>query len=455
LHLKKKKPPHRSLAVRIPALLLIFFILSDGCGRGRLGCGGDLEKRRSKVSKVLDKYVKEERVAGFVALVLRNGFPIYERAYGWADREEQRPMQQDTIFRIASQTKAMTSAAILMLVEEKKISLSDPVEKYIPSFRNSRVVVRAVGATAPQAQEKMPDDPAQAAAATVTTVPAVTEPARRPITIHHLLTHTSGISYGTSPEISEEYKKAELGPALSSAWNLSGKNEPICETMTKLGKLPFLSHPGENWHYGYSTDVLGCVIERASGMTLDAFFRKRLIVPLAMKDTYFFLPVTEKGRFATVYGSGKEGKVVRHEWPGPYLMGPRKNFSGGAGLVSTAADYAKFLEMIRLGGRVGNLKLLGADSVRLMTTSQIGGGSIARGRGFGYGFETTEITGANGKESVGSFGWTGAYGTFYRVDPENRLTIILMTQLMPNGTDIKEKYWAAVYKYLVRPRDSY
>jgi CubicO group peptidase (beta-lactamase class C family) len=407
---------------RLVVLALVSaFAVIGSCNLATLSCASRLERRLARVDRLLDKYVSSGQLAGVVALALRDGKPFYERATGWRDREEQKPMLNHTLFRIASFTKAVTSAAVLLLVEEKKIGLHDPLSKYIPQFAGARVMVHSAETNTWAA-----------------------EPAIRPITIHQLLTHTSGISYGTQGEIAEIYRAEGLGPALGSPWNLTGLDAPICDIAEKLADLPFTKQPGEGFTYGYSTDILGCVIERASKQSLDAFIRKRITGPLAMNDTYFFIPAMDRDRLATVYGT-KDGKAERLGMLGNYSDGPKKCYSGGAGLLSTAADYGKFLEMIRLGGTVNGLKILKEESVKLMTTSQIGVSAAGRGFGFGYGFETTERAGVNGKESVGSFGWTGAYGTFYRVDPTERLTIILLTQMLPNGTDVKEKFWNALY----------
>ena len=217
-----------------------------------------------------------------VGLVLQDGKPVYERAVGWADKEAGTKMAPDTIFRIASQTKALTSVAILALMEEGKIGLTDPVSRYIPSFANSKV---AVGN-----------------GARVDTVPA-----RRPINVRDLLTHTAGISYGTEPIIAAQYEAKGLGPAAGYGWFTADKDEPICASMERLGTLPFVAQPGEAWVYGYNTDILGCLVEKTSGMPLDEFIRTRITGPLGMKDTQFFLPPAQRARLAAVYSSGGDG----------------------------------------------------------------------------------------------------------------------------------------------------
>jgi CubicO group peptidase (beta-lactamase class C family) len=223
-----------------------------------------------------------------------------------------------------------------------------------------------------------------------------------------------------------------------------------------MAKLPLAAQPGGSWLYGYSTDILGCVIEQVAKMSLDKFFLKRIIEPLSMKDTHFFLPATEVPRLTVLYATGKNGLAERsggHK-AYPYAEGPRKNFSGGAGLVSTAGDYAKFLEMIRRGGELGGKRLLRPETAQLMSYSTAGA-SAPTASGFTYGFEVYAHPGITGPESVASYGWTGAYGTFYRVDPRQTLVIVLMTQLAPNGTDIRDKFWQAFYDALVNAKALY
>ena len=303
---------------------------------------------------MLQQYVDENRLAGAVALVLRDGQPAYERAVGWSDKEAGRRMAPNTIFRIASQTKAITSAAILVLMEEGKLTLTDPVSRYIPSFAGSKVAVRN-------------DAPGAA--------PEIV-PAKRPITIRDLLTHTAGISYGTDRHVAALYEAKGLGPAAGFGWFTADKDEPICDTMERLGTLPFVAQPGEAWVYGYNTDILGCVVERASGTALDAFVRSRITGPLGMKDTQFFLPPDQRDRLAAVYTIGADGKIARAadgpRGQGAYVEGPRRSFAGGAGLLSTARDYARFLEMIRKGGALDGVRILAPRTVALMTTNQIG-----------------------------------------------------------------------------------
>jgi len=388
---------------------------------------GFASDRLARIDHVFQQFVDDNRLGGAVALVMRDGKVAYERAFGWRDKEAGRKMTPDTIFRIASQTKALTSVVILSLLEEGKLGLNDQAGRYIPAFSKTTVAV--------------------AGDSGVKVVPA-----RRPITIRDLLTHTAGISYGTNASVAAEYEAKGLGPAAGYGWYTADKDEPICTTMERLATLPFVAQPGEAWVYGYNTDILGCIAERASGMPLDELVRARITGPLGMKDTQFYLPQAERDRLAAVYSSGPDGHITRapdgSRGQGSYVDGPRKSFAGGAGLLSTARDYARFLEMIRNGGTLDGARILSPRSVELMSTNQVGTLHSPNGLGFGLGFEVTERYGANGMDSVGSFGWAGAYGTTYRIDPKTKMVLVMMIQMLPNATGIAERFNALVYQSL-------
>jgi CubicO group peptidase (beta-lactamase class C family) len=317
--------------------------------------------------------------------------------------------------------------AILQLVEEGLVTLNGRVSAFIPSFARTMVAV----ANEPGSITQLP--------------------ARRPITVRDLLTHTAGISYGTDPSVAKLYEAKGLGPAAGAGWYTADKDEPICDTMERLGTLPFVAQPGEAWVYGYNTDILGCIVEKAAGMPLDVYLRDRITAPLGMKDTQFFLPPAQKDRLASVYSSA-DGKYVRApdgaRGQGAYVEGPRRSFAGGAGLLSTARDYARFLEAIRRGGSLEGTRLLSPLSVKLMSTNQVGTLHSQTGLGFGYGFETVDRFGANGLSNPGAFGWGGAYGSMYRVDPEARLVMVMMVQLIPNTTDLRTVFPSLVYQAL-------
>ena len=386
--------------------------------------------RLTRIDSMLQRAVDQGEIAGAVALVLRDGQTVYERAVGWSDREASRRMRTDDIFRIASQTKALTSVGIMTLVEEGRLSLNDPVSRYIPAY--DRTTVASRGDTG-----------------------RVILPARRRITIRDLLTHTAGISYGTDSLVAPLYSARGLGPAAGWGWYTADKDEPVCATIERLAALPFAAQPGERFVYGYSTDILGCVIERVSGMPLDDFLRVRITGPLGMNDTHFFLPADKRARLTTVYAS-TDSSVARApagaRGQGHYLEGPRRNFAGGAGLVSTARDYARFLQMLLNGGALDGTRILAPATVTLMTSNQTGTLFYAPGMGFGLGFQTTERTGADGRvESVGTFGWGGAYGSQYEVDPKQRLVLVFMIQQLPNRSNVPQKFPMLVYQALVEP----
>ena len=416
------------------SILLALFVVTASAQHPPVTVSALSTERLARLDKVLQQYVDENRIAGVVALVLRDGQPVYERASGWSDKEAGRKMTSDTIFRIASQTKAITSVAVLSLVEEGKIGIGDPVSRFIPAFAKTTVAVRNEDGGGLDIV-----------------------PAKRQITIRDLLTHTAGISYGTDRDVASLYEAKGLGPAAGNGWYTADKTEPICNTMERLASLPFVAQPGEAWVYGYNTDVLGCVVERASGTPLDAFIRTRITAPLGMKDTQFFLPPNQRERLAAVYASGSDGKIVRApdgpKGQGQYVDGPRRSFAGGAGLLSTARDYARFLEMIRRGGALDGVRILSPRTVKLMTTNQVGTLHSATGLGFGLGFETTDRDGANGLDPQGAFGWAGAYSTTYRVDPDARLVMVFMVQMLPNATDSRTKFPTMVYQALVDEAD--
>ena len=385
-------------------------------------------ERLTRIDRFLQESVDSNRIAGAVALVLQDGKPVYERTVGWADREAGRRMTSDAIFRIASQTKAITSVAAMILVEEGRLALTDPVSRYIPGFARTTVANRAdTGRT--------------------------TSPARRAMTIFDLLTHTAGISYGTDAFVASQYAAKGLGPAAGWGWYTADKDEPVCTTMEQLATVPFVAQPGSAWVYGYNTDILGCIVERASGIALDEFFRTRITGPLGMKDTHFFLPTDKRARLTAVYMSDGTGHAVRApdgaRGQGHYVDGPRRNFSGGAGLLSTAADYARFLEMLRQGGALGAVRILSPRSVELMSTNQVGTLYNDQGRGFGLGFATVDRLGAEGFASVGTFSWGGAYATNYKVDPSQRLVMVFMVQMLPDRSGLRDTFATMVYGAMV------
>jgi len=393
-------------------------------------------ERLRRLSAAMQRYVDEGRVAGIVTCVSRNGVVAHLEAFGKADAEAGRPMTTDTIFRVASQTKAFTSVAVMMLVEEGRIGLNDPVSKFIPAFAKTTVAVP-------------PPEGAPAGS------PPNVVSANRPITIRDLLTHTAGISYGDGPAAAQ-WQAADI-----QGWYFADRAEPVAAIVERMAGLPMDAQPGERFVYGFGSDILGVVVEKVSGLSLAEFFRQRITGPLGLVDTHFFLPPEQRDRLAAVYGI-IDGRLARATDPktgqGHYVDGPRVALSGGAGLLSTARDYGRFLQMLANGGELDGVRLLGPKTVELMTVNHVGSRLAEawagrQGVGFGLGFSVVEDPGATGRYgSVGAFGWGGAYSTEYWVDPHERLVALLMTQLLPAGdSDLHEKYRTLVYQAIVGP----
>lgn len=386
--------------------------------------------RLARIDTFMQRAVDRNEIAGSVVLVVREGKPIYSRAFGWSDREANRRMTTDAIFRIASQSKAITSVAIMSLVEEGKIALNDPVSRFIPAFQRTTVAMRS-------------------------DTGRVIVRARRAITIRDLLTHTAGISYGTDSLVAPLYREKGLGSnAGPQGWYFADKDESICQSIERLATLPFVAQPGERFVYGYNTDILGCVVERVSGMPLDEFIRARITGPLGMIDTYFFLPRDKRNRLVAVYASNAENVATRApDGPpgqGDYVEGPRRDFSGGAGIVSTASDYARFLQMLLNGGALEGVRILGRKTVDLMTANAIDTLYSRTGEGFSLGFRTLERAAANGRiESVGTYGWGGAYGSTYTVDPKEKLIVVFMINQFPLRGDVAGRLPMLVYQALL------
>ena len=392
--------------------------LGQGFPAGAPELAGMAPDRLARITATMKDLVDQGRVAGTVTLVARNGKAVYHEAAGRRDIEKNLPMTTDTLFRIASMSKAVTSVAIMMLVEEGRVHLDDPVSRFIPAFAKTTVVV---------------PPPAGTSAAAMASA-AGRAPAARPITIRHLLTHTAGISYGNGNPFEAEYKTASV-----IGWYFADKNEPIAATIDRLATLPMDAQPGDKYVYGFNTDILGVVVEKASGQSLADFFRTRIFVPLKMTSTSFYVDPAQAERLATVYGVASPGApIAKAPEPGMgqghYVTGPRQSFSGGAGLVSTASDYARFLQMLLNGGALDGQRLLSPKTVELMTSNHVGSLYANGNFGFGLGFEITEHVGRSGRPgSVGEYGWGGAYHTRFWVDPVEKLVVVFMTQLLPSG----------------------
>ncbi len=395
---------------------------SEAASPEKLGFSGE---RLQRLDAVIQAQVEQKKIAGVVLYVAREGQAVRYRGYGMGDLEAGKPMTTDAIFRIASMSKAVTTTAIMMLYEEGKLMLRDPVSKYIPEFKNSMVAVAAPDGSA----EKF-----------------VTVKAKRPIQIRDLLTHTSGLTYGTGPA-AELYRQAKF-----TGWYFADRDEPIGDVIKRLAALPLNGQPGEVYQYGYSTDVLGYLVEVISGMPLDRFFAERIFGPLKMVDTSFFLPPEKAARLVPAYGIDAKGVLGRGD-QGDFVTGPRKCFSGGAGLLSTAGDYARLLQMFLNEGELDGVRLLSPKSVELMRANHTGTKYAGDTGAFGLGFWVMPDVGAFGElGSVGSYGWGSAYFPQYVVDPKEKIVALLMTQLRPaGGNDLNQKFKVMLYQALIPP----
>lgn len=383
---------------------------------------GVSSERLTRLDAFLDAYVEEGKLPGAVLQVTQDGRTVYHRAVGFRDRDVDAAMQTDTIFRIASMSKAVVSAAVVMLQERGALLIAQPVGDFLPEYAATRVAV---------AGEDGGYEVVDAA---------------RPITVRDLLTHSAGIGYGYGPA-AEQWQAAGL-----QHWYFGHRDEPIRETVRRIAALPMDAQPGERWVYGYNTDILGALVEVASGTTLDEFLAQEIFVPLGMTDTSFYLPPAKADRLAVLYSRTPGGDLVlpaagtAFHGQGHFVEGPRQSFSGGAGLLSTTADYTRFLEAIRRGGG----PILSRKSVELMTTDNLGDLAVAPGLGFGLGFGVASDPGLRGElGSTGEFSWGGAYHTSYWVDPVEKLTVVYMTQVLPAlGLDDFGKVRALVYQAL-------
>ena len=364
--------------------------------------GMDAEKL-NLVDQKMEELIKEERLTGGIVVVARKGKVVHFGTYGKRDLENNLPVEKDTIFRIYSMTKAITSVAALMLNEEGKLNLKDPLSKYFPSLKEMKVLNKG----------------------------ELVEP-NREATVADLLRHTSGLTYGRTPhkEINQAHKNA----------GILDREKKVVPMMNGMGKVPLLFQPGSDWVYGCSTDVLGGVVEVASGMSLDQFFRDRIFKPLKMKDTGFYVPANKAARFAANYNY-KDGKLTLKDDPktSRYLENPTFK-SGGGGLCSTASDYMRFLLMIENGGKLDGAKLLKKKSVKLMTTNQVSkeagwvtfGDQIREGVGYGYGFSVrVKMSDWDPDGRVGEYGWGGAASTHYWISPKDDLVVLTLEQVMP------------------------
>ncbi|HEY4245463.1 MAG TPA: serine hydrolase domain-containing protein [Lacunisphaera sp.] len=386
--------------------------------------------RLERLDNVIQSTVDQHQLSGAVMYLARDGQTVELKAYGLQDIENKKPMQTDTIFRIASMSKAVTTVAALILYEEGRFMLSDPVSKYIPAFAHSVVAVPPPVGSAPD-------------------IKYTTVPVQHPITIHDLMRHTSGLTYGDGLAV-DDYKKANL-----YGWYFANHDETIGAAIDRLATLPLNAQPGEKWQYGYSTDVLGRLVEVISGLPLDRFVEERITRPLKMVDTSFFLPPGKESRLANVYGLEK-GQLLLEESveKSDYVHGPRKCFSGGAGLLSTIGDYGRLLQMLLNDGELDGVRILSPKIVQLMHENHTGDKYDRDTHAFGLGFWVNNDPGFYGElVSKGAYGWGSAYYPQYLVDPQEKIVAIFMTQLTPtDGLDLNQRFKVLTYQALVKPR---
>lgn len=388
-------------------------------------------ERLNRINARLQEYVDKKQTAGFVSLVARDAQVAHVQACGWRDAENRLPMQADTIFRIYSMTKPITSIALMMLHEEGKFQLFEPVSRYISAFGGSKVLIGHDFMGAKLASQNPP------------------------MTIHHLLTHTAGLSYGfhyDSP-IDDLYRNSIFRSETAS----------LEEKVTGMAELPLRFQPGSAWNYSIATDVCGYLVQLLADMPFEDFLAERIFQPLGMRDTAFHVSAGQLGRFAKLYqhnigdGSFREYTGTPHI-PAHDYSKPASAPSGGGGLVSTIADYWQFAKMLLNGGRAESLRIIGRKTLEFMTRNHIraellplaiGFGAMP-GRGFGLGFDVVLDAAQTGVlNSDGSFGWSGAAATNFWVDPQERLVGIIMVQLMDNMLPFQQDFRALAYQALV------
>ena len=395
---------------------------SPSLSENSVSAEGMSPERLTRIDDVLNRAIKENVIPGAVALIARNGKIVYYKAFGMADNESKRILKRDDIFRIASQTKAITATAIMMLWEEGKFELDDPVSKYIPEFKNVQILDSLIERDSSY----------------------TSKPSDKQITIRHLLTHTSGIGYGVidgDARFKKIYKKAGIVDLFTT--------EPVTieENIKKLAKLPLHHKPGEKFTYSEGLDVLGYLIEIVSGMPLDEFFRKRIFDPLGMDDTWFYLPKEKFTRLVSVQ-TKKDEKWIKYPMqfydPDFPVIGAKKFFSGGAGLSSSAKDYASFLQMYLNNGELNGVRLLSRTTVQLIMANQIGNLWGDSGAYYGLGFGVLDQKGQDigGRGSLGTFNWGGYFNTDYFADPKEKIIGVLLKQtqeISKDDTSVKFK----------------
>ena len=419
------------------AVSIFFTVIVLGCpivwGQGLPSAApedvGVSSERLARIDDYVERHLDAHHFAGAVTLVARHGQVVQFKAYGMQDIESGVPMSKDSIFRIYSMTKPITSVAVMMLFEEGRFLLNDPVSKYLPEFKDLEVGVEEIDEAT---GEKV-----------LTTVPA-----EREVSIRDLLRHTSGLTYGF-------WGKSAVDKMYLEKKVLS-KDDTIQATVAKLGTIPLKNQPGTIWEYSVSTDVLGRFVEVVSGQPFNEFLEARIFTPLGMRDTGFFVPAEDAHRLTTVYTPNEGNTAITAQEPDKARDFAKKTsyFSGGGGLVSTAPDYLRFAQMLLNGGELDGVRILGPETVDLMTRNHLGDIPIwgdVGGYGFGLGFMVNPDRGNSGSIlSEGSFGWGGMAHTTFWVDPQEKLIGIFLIQILPRAPmPYRELFKPVVYQAIV------
>ena len=370
------------------------------------------EKKLAKIDELVNDYIANHWLNGATIIIAKDNQLVYHKAYGYANATTKKPMPENAIYRIMSQSKAITSLAVLQLFEQGKFNLDDPIANFIPSFKNQTVI-----------------DQVNLKDTTYTTIPA-----KRQVTIRDLLTHSSGIDYTDigSEKMSAIYNKAGIPSGLGYF------NASLLEKMTALGKLPLAHQPGEKFTYGLNSDLLGCLVEIVSGMSLETYCQKNIFDPLGMKDTYFNVPIQKADRMPNVYTENEQHEII--DWAPTfrkidpnYPFMKKTYFSGGAGLSATAYDYAIFLQMILNKGLYNGKQIISPRTAEIMVSPQLDFIKSSDDN-FSLGFSVTSAKSAQlNLRNAGSFSWGGYYGTNYWADPKANLIVLIMTQQTPNS----------------------
>jgi CubicO group peptidase (beta-lactamase class C family) len=403
-----------------------------------LACAGPLSEakpedagvsslRLERLTQAMQRLVDNGELAGMVVLIARQGKLVYRKSFGMQDKAKGVPMAVDSIFRIYSMTKPVVAVAAMLLVEEGKLSLDEPISKYLPEFKDMKVGVESF-------------DPSTGVQLFYTV------PAKRQITVQDLLRHTSGFTYGTTPKTQVQKLYAQAG-VFSQKWTL----ESFCK---EIAKLPLQYEPGTVWEYGHSFDVLGRVVEVASGQPLDKFLAERVFKPLKMVDTAFEVPPAKQNRLAQPQVDPQTGKVAELI----DVTQPATLFAGGHGLASTASDYLRFAQMLANGGELEGVRILGPRTIAFMASDHVLGSGIERGSnwipgngyGFGLGFAVRRETGeSTWPGSVGEFFWAGYAGTYFWVDPKEQLVPVYMSQEPNRRQHYRVLFRDLIYQSLV------